>query len=229
MREMLKTAMHLLKSELGLNCLSHPVEHMHVAFTSHFKSARLAPALEGHCNLTATPSPSRSSPLLNSISTLPKKVLLASACNLLCHLCHHLWTALNSKPSAAINPKPYELIQPLLREPSEPFQQMAPDLLVADEPKEATRGSTRVEKGVWIQVKKDGKDLAVREAFQPWKVVSFETADVHLSHFVWKVIRGQTSSPVLPPLSSCQKTKAQYIFKFQVCGTGAKTEAGPSG
>ena len=57
---------------------------------------------------------------------------------------------------------------------------MAPDLPVADEPKEATRGSATVEKGVWIQVKEDGEDLAIGEAFQSRRVVSFETAVVLL-------------------------------------------------
>ena len=42
---------------------------------------------------------------------------------------------------------------------------MAPDLPVADEFKEATRGSTTVEEAVWIQVKKDGEDLSIGEAF----------------------------------------------------------------
>ena len=42
---------------------------------------------------------------------------------------------------------------------------MAPDLPVADEPKEATRSSTTVEEAVRIQVKKDGEDLSIGEAF----------------------------------------------------------------
>ena len=42
---------------------------------------------------------------------------------------------------------------------------MAPDLPVADEPKEATRSSATVEKSVRIEVKKDGEDLAIGEAF----------------------------------------------------------------
>ena len=60
---------------------------------------------------------------------------------------------------------------------------MAPDLPVADKFKEATRGSTTVEEAVWIQVKKDGEDLAIGEAFQSRRVVSFETPVVRLSHF----------------------------------------------
>ena len=108
---------------------------------------------------------------------------MASACNLLRHLGHHLWTALNSKLEVAVSPKLYKLIQPLLRELSEPFEQMAPDLPVADEPKEATRGSATVEKSVRIEVKKDGEDLAIGEAIQSRRVVSFETPVVRLSHF----------------------------------------------
>ena len=67
---------------------------------------------------------------------------------------------------------------------------MAPDLPVADEPKEATRGSATVEKSVRIEVKKDGEDLAIGEAFQSRRVVSFETAVVRLSQFVRKVMQG---------------------------------------
>ena len=57
---------------------------------------------------------------------------------------------------------------------------MAPDLPVADQPVETRRGSTTVEKAVWIQGKKNGQNLAIGEAFQPWRVVSFEMADVDL-------------------------------------------------
>ena len=60
---------------------------------------------------------------------------------------------------------------------------MAPDLPVADEPKEATRSSATVEKSVRIEVKKDGEDLAIGEAIQSRRVVSFETPVVRLSHF----------------------------------------------
>ena len=91
---------------------------------------------------------------------------------------------------------------------------MAPDLPVADEPKEATRGSPTVEKSVRIEVKKDGEDLAIGEAFQSRRVVSFETAVVRLSQFVRKVIQGKMCK--LPYLSSllCHPFRRQELTIF---------------
>ena len=66
---------------------------------------------------------------------------------------------------------------------------MGPDLPVADQPKQARREFAKVEKGVGIQVEQDGKNLAVGEAFQSRRVVSFETADVRLSQLIWKVVQ----------------------------------------
>ena len=59
--------MQLLDVELDLNCLSHPVELFHEAVTSHLKSARFAPALEGHCNLTYCHEFANFPPLLGSV------------------------------------------------------------------------------------------------------------------------------------------------------------------
>ena len=57
---------------------------------------------------------------------------------------------------------------------------MAPDLSITDQPIQARAGLATAEKAVWVQEKKDGENLAIREAFQSRRVVSFETADVAL-------------------------------------------------
>ena len=164
--------MQFLDGELDPNCLCHPVQLLPVAFASHLKSARSAPAaLEEHCDLRRTQEAtcwgiSPSTPLLNSVCPVEVNVLLTPACHLLHHLHHHLWAAVNSKPLAAIIPKLNQLIQPLLRELRDSPDQMAPDLPVADQPKQTRREFATVQQGVRIQVEKDGKDLAIREAFQ---------------------------------------------------------------
>ena len=57
---------------------------------------------------------------------------------------------------------------------------MAPDLSITDQPIQARAGLATAEKAVWVQEKKDGENLTIREAFQSRRVVSFETADVVL-------------------------------------------------
>ena len=57
---------------------------------------------------------------------------------------------------------------------------MAPDLSITDQPIQARAGLATAEKAVWVKEKKDGENLTIREAFQSWRVVSFETADVAL-------------------------------------------------
>ena len=65
---------------------------------------------------------------------------------------------------------------------------MGPDLPVTDQPKQTRRDFATVEKSVRSQEKQDGKNLAVGEAFQSRRVVSFDMADVRLSQSIWKVV-----------------------------------------
>ena len=67
------------------------------------------------------------------------------------HLYHHIWARINPKLKVAFNPKLDQLIQPLSKELGNSTEQMAPDLLVADQPslyrREEARPQLRRESG----------------------------------------------------------------------------------
>ena len=188
-----------LEGELRSNRLGYLAQLQIKALTRHLKSARAAPwCLHADCNCdTICPEHppvvwllvhqlSLSCPqlVLLPLFQVVFEVFLTPTCHFLGHFKHHLCTAVNSKPNSAVNPKLDQLLQPLPRELSDSPEQMAPDLSVADQPKQTRRGSTGVEKGVRVEEKENGKNLAVGEAFKPWSVISFQVADVNLSQFV---------------------------------------------
>ena len=64
---------------------------------------------------------------------------------------------------------------------------MLPDLLVADQPIQATIGPATAEKGVWIKGEENGENLSIGEAVQPRHVLlTAETAVVGLRNIIIK-------------------------------------------